>query len=74
MNSVSAPRFQVAYAPDDAMLAEALLREAALPAEMEPGVDALASDLIAAIRTEAGHGAVETCCGNTRSPPARGWR
>ena len=60
MNSVSAPRFQVAYAPDDAMLAEALLREAALPAEMEPGVDALASDLIAAIRTEAGHGAVET--------------
>lgn len=60
MDPASAPRFQAPYAPDDTALAEALLREAVLPAEMEPGVDALASDLIAAIRSEAGHGAVET--------------
>ena len=60
MDSASAPRFQASYAPDDAALAEALLREAVLPAEREPGVDALAADLIAAIRSETGHGAVET--------------
>ena len=60
MDPASTPRFQAPYAPDDAALAEALLREATLPAEVEPGVDALASDLIASIRAEAGHGAIET--------------
>ncbi|SFL76949.1 bifunctional proline dehydrogenase/L-glutamate gamma-semialdehyde dehydrogenase PutA [Methylorubrum salsuginis] len=60
MDSAPGPRFQAAYAPDDAALAETLLREAVLPPEAEPGVDALAADLIAAIRSEAGHGAVET--------------
>ncbi|KQT49295.1 integrase [Methylobacterium sp. Leaf456] len=60
MDSASAPRFQAPYAPDDAALAQVLLREAVLPPEAEPGVDALAADLIAAIRSEAGHGAVET--------------
>ncbi|MCP1543785.1 RHH-type proline utilization regulon transcriptional repressor/proline dehydrogenase/delta 1-pyrroline-5-carboxylate dehydrogenase [Methylorubrum extorquens] len=56
---MSAPRFQAAYAPDDAALAEALLREAPLPAATEAAVDRLASDLIGAIRADAGHGAVE---------------
>ncbi|WP_342152190.1 bifunctional proline dehydrogenase/L-glutamate gamma-semialdehyde dehydrogenase PutA [Methylorubrum sp. SB2] len=60
MDSAPGPRFQAPYAPDDAALAQGLLREAVLPPEAEPGVDALASDLIAAIRSEAGHGAVET--------------
>ncbi|MFY9290078.1 MAG: bifunctional proline dehydrogenase/L-glutamate gamma-semialdehyde dehydrogenase, partial [Methylorubrum rhodinum] len=60
MDPASDPRFQAAYAPDDGALAEALLREAVLPTEAEAGVDALAADLIAAIRSEAGHGAVET--------------
>ena len=56
----SAPRFQAAYAPDDASLAEALLREAPLPSATEAAVDALATDLIGAIRADAGQGAVET--------------
>ncbi|GMA76629.1 hypothetical protein GCM10025880_30460 [Methylorubrum aminovorans] len=57
--SMSAPRFDAPYAPDDAALAEILLREAALPAGTEAAVDRLASDLIEAIRADAGHGAVE---------------
>ena len=60
MDDGSAPRFQAAYAPDDARLAEALLREAVLPVEAEAGIDILAADLIAAIRKGGGHGAVET--------------
>ncbi|MGA4552066.1 bifunctional proline dehydrogenase/L-glutamate gamma-semialdehyde dehydrogenase PutA [Methylorubrum aminovorans] len=56
---MSAPRFDAPYAPDDAALAEILLREAALPAGTEAAVDRLASDLIEAIRADAGHGAVE---------------
>ncbi|GJE76461.1 bifunctional proline dehydrogenase/L-glutamate gamma-semialdehyde dehydrogenase PutA [Methylorubrum suomiense] len=60
MDAPSNLRFRAPYAPDDGALAEMLLREAALPAEAEAGVDALAADLIAAIRREAGHGAIET--------------
>ncbi len=56
---MSSPRFQAPYAPDDAALAEALLREAPLPAGAEAAVDRLAADLIDAIRADAGHGAVE---------------
>ncbi|HJE25335.1 MAG TPA: bifunctional proline dehydrogenase/L-glutamate gamma-semialdehyde dehydrogenase PutA [Methylorubrum populi] len=53
-------RFEAPYAPDDAAMAEALLREAAQPERTEAAVDALASNLIGAIRADAGHGAVET--------------
>ncbi|WP_232630800.1 bifunctional proline dehydrogenase/L-glutamate gamma-semialdehyde dehydrogenase PutA [Methylobacterium sp. Leaf118] len=60
MEFVSTPRFQAAYAPDDGALAAALRREAALPIEAEAAVDALATDLVAAIRGGGGHGAVET--------------
>ena len=56
---MSASRFQAPYAPDDAALAEILLREAPLSAGVEAAVDRLASDLIGAIRADAGHGAVE---------------
>ncbi len=60
MDASSNLRFRAPYAPDDGALVEMLLREAALPAEAEAGVDALATDLIAAIRREDGHGAIET--------------
>ncbi|UMY19221.1 bifunctional proline dehydrogenase/L-glutamate gamma-semialdehyde dehydrogenase PutA [Methylobacterium organophilum] len=53
------PRFEAPYAPDDAALAEALLAQAPLPPAAEAAVDALALDLIGAIREGAGHGAVE---------------
>ncbi|WP_462123172.1 bifunctional proline dehydrogenase/L-glutamate gamma-semialdehyde dehydrogenase PutA [Methylorubrum thiocyanatum] len=56
---MSSPRFQAPYGPDDAALAEALLREAPLPAGAEAAVDRLAADLLDAIRADAGHGAVE---------------
>jgi RHH-type proline utilization regulon transcriptional repressor/proline dehydrogenase/delta 1-pyrroline-5-carboxylate dehydrogenase len=56
---MSAHRFQAPYAPDDAALAETLLREAPLPAATEAAVDRLAGDLIDAIRADSGHGAVE---------------
>ncbi|MEH3117181.1 MAG: bifunctional proline dehydrogenase/L-glutamate gamma-semialdehyde dehydrogenase PutA [Methylorubrum populi] len=56
---MSVPSFQAPYAPDDAALGEMLLREAPLPAAAEAAVDALATDLIDAIRADAGHGAVE---------------
>lgn len=56
----SPPRFQAPYAADDALLAGALLTEAALPPEREAAVDTLAADLIGAVRTRSGFGAVET--------------
>ena len=56
----AAPRFVAPYAADDAALAATLLREAALPDGSEAAVDALAADLIGAIRADAGQGAVET--------------
>lgn len=56
----SAPRFDAPYAQDDAALAEILLREATETGATAAAVDALASDLIGAIRADAGHGAIET--------------
>ena len=53
------PPFRAPYAADDAALAEALLAQAPLPPEREVAVDALATDLIGAIRKGAGSGAVE---------------
>ena len=57
--SVLPPRFEAPYAPDDAALAESLLRGAAQSGATEAAIDALATDLIGAVRADAGHGAVE---------------
>ncbi|WP_375410437.1 L-glutamate gamma-semialdehyde dehydrogenase [uncultured Methylobacterium sp.] len=53
------PRFQADYASDDAVLAATLMAGAARPVHEETAVDALALDLIAAIRAHSGLGAVE---------------
>ncbi|ACA16663.1 delta-1-pyrroline-5-carboxylate dehydrogenase [Methylobacterium sp. 4-46] len=54
------PLFQAPYASDDVALARALFAGAALPPSREARVDALARDLVGAIRAEAGRiGGVE---------------
>jgi RHH-type proline utilization regulon transcriptional repressor/proline dehydrogenase/delta 1-pyrroline-5-carboxylate dehydrogenase len=54
------PPFAAPYAPDDALLAERLLSEAALPPEAEARIDDRAARLIEAIRSEpSGIGGVE---------------
>lgn len=53
------PRFDDAYAPDDGVLAEALLAQARLAPDREAEVDRIAVELIGAIRKNAGHGAIE---------------
>ncbi|MBY0298313.1 MAG: bifunctional proline dehydrogenase/L-glutamate gamma-semialdehyde dehydrogenase PutA [Methylobacterium sp.] len=58
--SAPLPRFASPYAPDDADLARRFLSGAALGPEREARVDALARDLVAAIRAENGRlGGVE---------------
>ncbi|MGY2050116.1 bifunctional proline dehydrogenase/L-glutamate gamma-semialdehyde dehydrogenase PutA [Methylobacterium sp. JK268] len=58
--SVPLPAFSAPYASDDAALARRFLAGAALPPEREDRVDALARDLVGAIRQEGGRiGGVE---------------